>query len=43
MADFYADIHKKLKLILNDFYSHFTKKKKKKKKKNLNYSFEQYL
>ena len=31
MAGFYADIHKKLKLI-NDFYSHFTKKKKKKKK-----------
>ena len=24
MAGFYADIHKKLKLI-NDFYSHFTK------------------
>ena len=25
MTGFYADIHKKLKLI-NDFYSHFTKK-----------------
>ena len=35
MAGFYADIHKKLKLI-NDFYSHYTKKK-------MNYSFEQYL
>ena len=35
MAGFNADIHKKLKLI-NDFYSHFTKK-------NLNYAFEQYL
>ena len=28
MTGFYADIHKKLKLI-NDLYSHFTKKKKK--------------